>query len=528
MILMERGVCVMAGRLFRYIFIIIIMKGFLLNMSLDKLEIIQGLRELGIKSGSDILVHSSLASLGIVEGGTDSVIDALLEVIGSAGTLLMPAFGISQPFNIEKTPTGLGIIPETFRRRLGVVRSRNPLSSVVALGRRAEEYVRGHEEADCPFTQGTPYLRLAQNDGYILLLGVDQDRNTTLHTVEALAEVSYTTNQKGQWIDEKGGVQEKEYHRFAGPHRNFIGVDKMLREAGICRIGKIGPCIVRLMKSKELIDFLVPKVRKNPNLFLSESQDYWDGVWQRGKNHKALLEKTGFRFALRSSDAGSNLAEVLWQAEELGIHGLELDVVDGKDLSDFDTDDLEYLHRVFKKRSFIIETIRCQNAGLPAFERYLHAGKSLGASRVIVPLVGTIETLKTRAQLAKEMRLRFTVENIRTSSSEVAEMFKALGPDVDLAFNPAEFARVGELPFLKSYQNKVIKKSLACLTMNDVTHQNTPQLPGLGRAELAEILSILHCRSFNGVVVLSHSSRAGTFKQTADAFWALLERAGIL
>ncbi|NOX44142.1 MAG: AAC(3) family N-acetyltransferase, partial [Caldiserica bacterium] len=53
-------------------------------------DIVRGLRELGLEVGAIVGVHSSLSSFGYVEGGADAVIDALLEVVGEEGTVVMP------------------------------------------------------------------------------------------------------------------------------------------------------------------------------------------------------------------------------------------------------------------------------------------------------------------------------------------------------------------------------------------------------------------------------------------------------
>ena len=58
--------------------------------TLTKREIAQHLKALGVQPAMTLMVHSSLSALGQVEGGADAVIDALLEVIGPQGTLLMP------------------------------------------------------------------------------------------------------------------------------------------------------------------------------------------------------------------------------------------------------------------------------------------------------------------------------------------------------------------------------------------------------------------------------------------------------
>ena len=49
------------------------------------------LRALGLGAGMLVLVHSSLSAMGWVCGGSVAVIAALREVLGSTGTLVMPA-----------------------------------------------------------------------------------------------------------------------------------------------------------------------------------------------------------------------------------------------------------------------------------------------------------------------------------------------------------------------------------------------------------------------------------------------------
>jgi aminoglycoside N3'-acetyltransferase len=111
-----------------------------MQIGIDKETLTQELRRLGIARGMDVLVHSSLSSIGWVEGGADTVIDALLAAVSPAGTILMPALNGSpqdSPQNpprmdVRRTPCPkwIGIIPETFRRREGVRRSLHPTHSM--------------------------------------------------------------------------------------------------------------------------------------------------------------------------------------------------------------------------------------------------------------------------------------------------------------------------------------------------------------------------------------------------------------
>lgn len=57
-----------------------------------KEDICRALSELKIEAGDTVLVHSSLKSMGYVEGGAETVIEALLMSVGDSGTIVMPTF----------------------------------------------------------------------------------------------------------------------------------------------------------------------------------------------------------------------------------------------------------------------------------------------------------------------------------------------------------------------------------------------------------------------------------------------------
>ena len=90
--------------------------GFIMKVTKD--QIARDLRALGLENGDVVLMHSALSALGEVEGGADTVIDALLAVIGKEGTLAMPTMS-SGVFRRESTPSNVGRITEVFRQRPG-------------------------------------------------------------------------------------------------------------------------------------------------------------------------------------------------------------------------------------------------------------------------------------------------------------------------------------------------------------------------------------------------------------------------
>ena len=123
------------------------------------------------------MLHSSLASIGHVDGGAGGLVEAFLEVLGPEGVLAAPTFGGGEEvFDAAKSPSGLGAVTTAVMKHPSAARSRHPMASVAAFGGRAEEIVRDHEQAPSSHAEGTPYTRIAELGGYVVLLGVDQDQ----------------------------------------------------------------------------------------------------------------------------------------------------------------------------------------------------------------------------------------------------------------------------------------------------------------------------------------------------------------
>ncbi len=168
------------GRL-RYSYRLLAKQAEKLFSRLDKNALITAFRELGIKGGDKVFVHASMNRMGYVEGGAETVITALMEAVGRRGSIFMPAFPMTGSmesylksgslFDVRTTPSQMGVISETFRRRDGVLRSLHPTSSVAGWGKDAECFLCDHEKSLTPFGPDTPFGRAAQCvDTYILML----------------------------------------------------------------------------------------------------------------------------------------------------------------------------------------------------------------------------------------------------------------------------------------------------------------------------------------------------------------------
>lgn len=250
----------------------------MLKCTVDFEAILLSLGELGVKQGDILLVYSSLSSFGYVHGGANTVIDALLKAVGQEGTVLVPTLtgkstdGPQNPpiFDVKETPCWTGKIPATFMKLPQAKRSLHPTHSVSSIGPLTEFLIKNHENSMTPCGEESPYYRLAEKGGYILLIGVDQESNTTIHTAEELAEVPYHMQKEPTEctiIDYKykgNRFTRRLYLHKWGTSRQFQKIDDKLEKLGFMRKVKCGNSTLRLINSMQMIDWLVSILRKEP------------------------------------------------------------------------------------------------------------------------------------------------------------------------------------------------------------------------------------------------------------------------
>jgi aminoglycoside 3-N-acetyltransferase len=155
------------------------------------------LRALGIQVGDALFVHSSLKSLGFVQGGPQAVIDALRDAVGPTGTLLLPAYWIpggtllgtceleGYVFDPRAHGTHMGALPGTLLAQPGVQRSVHPTHSCAAIGPLAAHLTEAHHLAPSVFGEGSPWQRFAAlAQGKVLGLGISMGPVTYYHRLE--------------------------------------------------------------------------------------------------------------------------------------------------------------------------------------------------------------------------------------------------------------------------------------------------------------------------------------------------------
>jgi aminoglycoside 3-N-acetyltransferase len=238
------------------------------------------LRDLGVKSGDVVLLHSSMKSLGFVVGGSQAVVQALLDVVGSDGTVVVPTHTSDNgepaywqhppvpqawwPVIREQAPgfdpaispsRSMGVIAETVRTWPGALRSNHPFVSFAALGAQAADITAVHQLDDA-FGDRSPLGATYRLDGLVLLLGCGHGSNTSLHLAE-WRQPSPPRGVRGSSVRQPDGRSEwVSWTDVMEDESDFVrlGAD-FEAAAGSAAVGQVGNATCRLMSQRRLVDY---------------------------------------------------------------------------------------------------------------------------------------------------------------------------------------------------------------------------------------------------------------------------------
>ncbi len=255
-----------------------------------KQDLLDALRQVGVRPGQCVMVHTSLRSFGYLCGGAQTVIEALIECVGETGTLMMPTqswknldpatgvhWEVSQSawpairahwpaYDKALTPTNtMGAVAEMFRRWPGVLRSDHPARSVAAWGRHAAFLTQNHDLCNI-FGDGSPIGRLYELDGYVLLLGVGYDKNTSLHLADARADYPGKHNvTEHSAVLENGSRVWKAYDTLYVDGEDFPEIGAAFEKAYPIERVQLGGGTIKFMRQRPLVDFAVQWIEANRN-----------------------------------------------------------------------------------------------------------------------------------------------------------------------------------------------------------------------------------------------------------------------
>jgi len=179
-------------------FSVIRQKYFLYKKKLSKPLTEQNIRDIlinkmGVSTGKTVFVHSSMNFLNI-DFSPNKLLNILIELVGSDGTLIFPAWHFNYRaedylekdlvFDIQRSPSALGLLSELARRHKGAIRSVHPTTSIVAIGKHAKEMTEEHQDSIYPCGEKSPYYKMMKYDAIIIGLGVTTHFISFLHCPE--------------------------------------------------------------------------------------------------------------------------------------------------------------------------------------------------------------------------------------------------------------------------------------------------------------------------------------------------------
>lgn len=258
----------------------------------------------GVEKGSILIVHSSMQKLSRTGATPSEIIDMLLNLVGEAGTLVMPAIpkykeaaslaaGIDRvsvdlseevwTYNVKKTPPWTGALPYKLMKTEGARRGRHPLNTVVAKGFHVSEMFARELSVphSLPCGPESPWAYCAKHNAKVVALGVDLAHSLTMiHVAEDCYESEWPVknwyrNRKFLVVDHEQEqiVEVRERHPKWAMHYSERKLDHDLARHGISCKTMVGDIAITSVDSEALLRFLnCRKAKGYPYYLWSMSQ----------------------------------------------------------------------------------------------------------------------------------------------------------------------------------------------------------------------------------------------------------------
>ena len=241
-----------------------------------------GLSKLGLDK-SLVIAHASLKAFGHIEGGSETMLNALLD---SVRGIIMPTFTYKTMLNPEIGPPKngiiygsqkdlnkmaeafhpdmpadkmMGVLPETLRKHPKAKRSMHPIQSFAGI------HANAILNTQTSYDPLAPIGALANLDGWVLLLGVDHRVNTSIHYAEKIGG----RLQFIRWALMQDRVVE--CPDFPGDSEGFESIAPAVEK--YTRRVEIGNALVQAVHLKSLIKVVVDQLKQNPFALLCQRQD---------------------------------------------------------------------------------------------------------------------------------------------------------------------------------------------------------------------------------------------------------------
>ena len=223
---------------------------------------------------SPVIVHTSLKSIGDIAGGGETFLSALIEYFAENGGLLcIPTHTwITMKLDLEHPESCLGVLPTLAVQDVRGKRSLHPTHSMVVFGdeKRVDEFLKNEQFTDTPTGPDSCYGNIYRENGYVLLVGVDQTKNTFIHCVEEMLGVkNRLTEEKieSEIIHQDGSIEKRYLYWFdesktGDVSLNFGKFEKAFRYHNCIEDGVVGNAPAQFcsaVKMKNVLEMIYKK-----------------------------------------------------------------------------------------------------------------------------------------------------------------------------------------------------------------------------------------------------------------------------
>ena len=237
-------------------------------------ELLSGFQKIPLTPSRTIMVHSSYKSLGGVEGGAETIIDALLDFVGPDGTILFPTFNFHEwterhYFDISETLSKMGIISEVARQREDALRTPHPIFSFTALGKEKDSFAKCDDVR--AYGDNSVFGLFHRMNGVIISIGLHWNSTFSMHHyVEYHTGCDYrrTKHFSGIYVDSNGEPSVKTYTMHVRKDFDIItdiekGMDDLFN-MGVIKATEVGKATVHYSTAQDFFDNMSVIVKNNP------------------------------------------------------------------------------------------------------------------------------------------------------------------------------------------------------------------------------------------------------------------------
>jgi aminoglycoside 3-N-acetyltransferase len=265
----------------------------------SKEDIILALKDVGIKNGDNIFIHSNLGFFGILKNANKKenywtiFKDAIFQVIGIEGTLIVPTFSYSfcwqHDFDVNKTPSTVGMFSELVRNDLESLRSEDANFSISAMGKNAKYFT---ENAPIhSFGKNSFWEKLVELDGKICNFNVGLLYNTFIHYAEKLFEVPYRYDKSftGKFINNPFIKIRKNIHfvRDLSDPNTLPDLKRLCEIAYDFKKGidiKLGKGQISCISAKDTLSIIERELKKDPSFLINGNKENLKKYYNKQSN----------------------------------------------------------------------------------------------------------------------------------------------------------------------------------------------------------------------------------------------------